>query len=49
LDAVASEQEQIREQVAQVRRVADTLDPDSGSNAERQERFRRLQVWLAPN
>lgn len=44
--AVASEQEEIRTQVAQVQRVADTLDPDRGTSEERQERFASLQAEL---
>lgn len=44
--AVTSEQEQIRTQVAQVQRVADTLDPESGSSEEREERFAILQAEL---
>ena len=46
MEAVASEQEQIRAQVAEVRRVAETLDSAGGPSVERQERFAALQAEL---
>jgi len=49
LEAVASEQEQIRAQVAEVRRVAETLDSAGGPSVERQERFAALQRGLGPS
>jgi hypothetical protein len=47
LNAVAADQEQIRTQVEEVQRIADTLNPDSGSSVSRQERFATLQARLA--
>jgi hypothetical protein len=42
LDAVRSEQEVIREQVEEIQKVADTLDPEKGNSAERQADFQQL-------
>jgi hypothetical protein len=42
LDAVRSEQEVIREQVEEIQKVADTLDPEKGNCAERQADFQQL-------
>lgn len=44
---MADEQQVIREQVADVRRVQATLDRESGTSAQRQERFETLQGELA--
>ena len=46
LQAVAGEQEQIKEQVKEVRRVAATLEPGSGSSKQRKRRFGRLRQRL---
>ena len=43
LQAVAAEQEQIKEQVKEVRRVAATLEPGSGNVKQRKERFQRAE------
>ena len=37
-----SEQEVIREQVKEIQKVADTLDPEKGNSAERQADFQKL-------
>ena len=37
-----SEQEAIREQVEEIQKIADTLDPEKGNNAERQADFQQL-------
>ena len=47
LQVVAADQEVLRTQVAQVQRIADTLEPSSGSSSQRQERFATLQEELA--
>lgn len=47
LEAVAAEQEAIRGQVGEVRKIAATLDPSRGSAARRRRRFRRLRRRLA--
>jgi hypothetical protein len=47
LQAVAAEQQQVREQVAVVREIAATLDPASGSGTERRQRFDAVQERLA--
>ena len=46
LQAVAADQEVLRTQVAEVQRIAATLDPSSGSSVQRQERFTTLQERL---
>jgi hypothetical protein len=46
LQAVAQEQEQVRAQVAEVRAIAATLDPDSGSSRQRQQHFEEVQQRL---
>jgi hypothetical protein len=43
---VAGEQKQIKEQVKEVRRVAATLEPSSGSSKQRKRRFLRLRQRL---
>jgi hypothetical protein len=47
LQAVADEQEQVRAHVAQVQEIAATLDPNSGSGTQRQQRFEQVQQRLA--
>jgi len=47
LTAVADEQKVISEQVKEVARVQVTLDQESGTSAQRQERFELLQGELA--
>lgn len=47
MQAVAAEQEEVRAQTAEVHRIAATLDPQQGSAAQRQRRFRRLRQRLA--
>jgi hypothetical protein len=47
LQAVAQEQEQIKEYVQEVKRVEATLDPSKGSVKERKRRFGRLRGRLA--
>lgn len=47
LAAVADEQKVISEQVKEVARVQATLDQESGTSAQRRERFESLQVELA--
>ncbi len=47
VQAVAAEQEQLKEQVKEVKRVARTLDPSSGSCQQRRKRFARLRRRLA--
>ena len=46
MQAVAEEQEQIREQVHEVKRVAATLEPGTGSVQQRKKRFQRLRRRL---
>jgi hypothetical protein len=46
LQAVAAEQEQIREYVKEVKRVEATLDPGKGSSEQRKRRFARLKRRL---
>jgi hypothetical protein len=46
LQAVAEEQQQIKEQVKEVKRVAAALDPDTGSVKQRKRRFQRLRRRL---
>jgi hypothetical protein len=47
LQAVADEQRQVREHVADVQEIAATLDPDGGSGTERRQRFDAVQQRLA--
>jgi hypothetical protein len=47
LQAVCDEQEQIKEQVKEVKRVFATLDPSKGSCQQRKRRFGRLRRRLA--
>jgi len=47
LEAVAAEQEAIRGQVGEVRKIAATLGPSRGSTAQRRRRFRRRRRRLA--
>jgi hypothetical protein len=47
LQAVAGDQQQVRAQVAEVREIAATLDPDGGSSTERRQHFDELQARLA--
>jgi hypothetical protein len=47
LQAVAAEQEEIREQVQELHKIQQTLDPQRGSVAKRRKRFRRLQKRLS--
>jgi hypothetical protein len=42
MDCVASEQEVIGKQVQEIRRVAETLDPEKGNSAQRQADFQNL-------
>jgi len=46
LQAVAPEQEQVKEYVREVKRVEATLDPSKGSAAQRKKRFARLRRRL---
>jgi hypothetical protein len=46
LQAVAAEQEQIKEHVKEVKRIKATLDTSSGSSAQRKKRFQRLRRRL---
>ncbi len=46
MQAVAQEQKQIKEYVKEVKRVARTLEPDSGSCEQRKQRFTRLRRRL---
>ena len=46
MQAVAAEQEEIRGQLEEVRKIAATLDPSQGSNKNRKRRFGRLQKRL---
>ena len=46
LQAVAAEQEQIKEYVCEVKRVEATLDPSKGSVKQRRKRFHRLKRRL---
>jgi hypothetical protein len=46
LQAVAAEQEQIKEYVCEVKRVEATLDPSKGSVKQRKKRFARLRRRL---
>jgi hypothetical protein len=46
LEAVAQEQQQIKEHAKEVKRVEATLDPSKGSVKQRKERFRRLRRRL---
>jgi hypothetical protein len=47
LEAVAPEQQEIRGQVGEIRKIAATLDPARGSRATRRRRFQRLRRRLA--
>ncbi len=47
MSAVAAEQEVIRGQVEEVRKIAATLDPSQGNSKNRKRRFGRLQKRLA--
>ena len=47
LQAVAEEQESVRTQVGEVRKIAGTLDPRQGSSVRRRQRFGRLRRRLA--
>jgi hypothetical protein len=47
VQAVAQEQKQVREHVAEVKRIEATLDPQKGSIRQRRRRFRRLKRRLA--
>ena len=47
LEAVAQEQQEIRGQVGEIRKIAATLDPTQGSRATRRRRFQRLRRRLA--
>jgi hypothetical protein len=47
LQAVAAEQEEIRDQVQELRKIQQTLDPQRGSARQRRRRFRRLQKRLS--
>jgi hypothetical protein len=46
VQAVAAEQEVIRGQVEEVRKIAATLDPSQGNNKNRMRRYKRLQKRL---
>jgi hypothetical protein len=46
LQAVAAEQEQIKEHVKEVKRIEATLDPGKGSSKQRKKRFQRLRRRL---
>ena len=46
LQAVAAEQEQIKEHVKEVKRISATLDPSKGSSKQRKKRFQRLRRRL---
>jgi hypothetical protein len=46
LQAVVTEQQEIREHVKEIHRIAATLDPSRGDSATRQRRFQRLQRRL---
>jgi hypothetical protein len=47
LDAVATEQEAIREHVQELHKMQQTLDPQRGNARQRRRRFRRLQKRLS--
>lgn len=47
LEAVAQEQQEIRGQVGEIRKIAATLDPARGSSKARRRWFRRLRQRLA--
>jgi hypothetical protein len=47
LQEVAEAQQQVREHVAEVAKIAGTLDPERGSSAKRRRRFKRLRKRLA--
>jgi hypothetical protein len=47
LEAVAAEQEVIREHVQELHKIQQTLDPQRGSAKRRRRRFRRLQKRLS--
>ena len=47
MQAVAADQEQVREQVEEIRRIAATLEPSGGGQEHRQEQFVQLQERLA--
>jgi hypothetical protein len=47
LAAVADKQEEVREQVKEVQRITQTLNPSTGSSVERQKRFLEIQSELA--
>jgi hypothetical protein len=44
---VAAVQDEIRGQVQEVKKIQQTLDPNRGSSAKREQRFRRLQKRLS--
>ena len=46
LQAVASEQKQVKEYVNEVKRVEATLDPSKGSSEQRKKRYDRLKRRL---
>jgi hypothetical protein len=46
LQAVAAEQEPIKEHVEELKRIEATLDPSKGSNKQRKRRFQRLRREL---
>jgi hypothetical protein len=46
LQAVATEQEELRGQVQEIRKIAATVDPRRGPSRQRRRRFRRLQRRL---
>jgi hypothetical protein len=47
LQAVATEQHEIRSQVQELQKIQQTLTPQRGSAAKRRQRFRRLQKRLS--
>jgi hypothetical protein len=47
LEAVATEQQAIRGQVQDLRKIQQTLNPQGGSAAQRQKRYRRLRKRLS--
>jgi hypothetical protein len=47
LEAVATEQQEIRAQAKEIRKIAATLDPQTGPVRKRKRRFRRLRKRLA--
>ena len=46
MQSVAAEQEQIKEHVHEVKRIAATLDPSTGSSKQRKRRFQHLRRRL---